>query len=235
MKQSNYRLCVINGREVEANMLLDYQRIYQHWYGVWSQTFNEVTGEKMFFSDNFTRQDEIVALMDGDKCIAAVCHRLIDMRSGAFQKDSYFEAWPEEAYLKLGKYGDKAVIASHISVAPAYRRTTTGLRTSELAAYLSLIHLSQLPISGITGSSRNTRGMDSLFEMFQPEKLIEEVIYHGESTTLYSFYPRTMGFSAISAPVRQMGDQLWQEARMSEYLHPIFKTNVQGVNNVKAA
>jgi hypothetical protein len=40
--QHDYHLCVISGREVENSLLHEYQKIYNHWHSVWSQTFKEV-------------------------------------------------------------------------------------------------------------------------------------------------------------------------------------------------
>lgn len=235
MKQNQYRLVVINGHEVEPSLLPDYQRVYDHWNSVWSATFQEVESQKKFFADNFTRQDEIVALFDGDICIAAMCHRLMDIRMQPFQKDSYFEPWPAADYAELGAYGDKVVIANQFSVDPNYRRTTSNdMRTSELIAYLSFSHLARLPVSGITGTTRNARSANAVFEKY-PHTKLADVVYHGEETSLYAFYPHKMSFEQISEPVRELGDYLWQTVRMSECVHPIFKSDLKGVRNVKAA
>lgn len=230
--QHDYHLCVINGREVESSLLQDYKNIYHHWHSVWSQTFKEVSGSGMLFSDNFTRQDEIVAVMKDGKCISAVCHRLFDFRTTAPRNDSYFESWPEQAFNQLGKNGHTIVIAGQLSVDPEYRKTQSGIRMSELTTYLSLGRLQHLPISGISIAARNSRGMDSLFRVYQPETLCEEIILHGEPTSLFGLYPPTMSSTGVPEAIRTLGDELWANAMMSKFLHPIFKTNVQGENYV---
>ena len=230
--QHDYHLCVISGREVENSLLHEYQKIYNHWHSVWSQTFKEVSGNATLFSDNFTRQDEIIAVMKNDKCISAVCHRLFDFRTTAARNDSYFESWPEDAFHRLGKNGPTIVIAGQLSVDPEYRKTQSGIRMSELTTYLSLGRLQHLPISGISIAARNARSMDSIFRVYQPETLREEITLHGEPTSLFGLYPPTMSSSGVPESIRALGDELWANATMSKLLHPIFKTNVQGENYV---
>ncbi|MFS4457589.1 hypothetical protein [Bdellovibrio sp. HCB2-146] len=230
--QHDYHLCVINGREVETALLSDYQKIYEHWHSVWSQTFKEVSETAALFSDNFTRQDEIIAVMKDGKCVSAVCHRLFDFRTKAARNDSYFEAWPDDAFERLGKNGPTVVIAGQLSVDPAYRRTQNGLRLSELTTYLSLGRLEKLKVDGISIAARNSRGMDSLFKVYSPETLREEITLHGEPTSLFGLYPPTMTSSAVPLQIQKLAKELWSQATMSQFLHPIFKTNVQGENNV---
>lgn len=133
-------LVFISGNQVENQMIEHYKKIYQHWEQIWSATFQEIEEKDRFFSDHFTRQDEVMALFHQQECIAVCCHRIVDMALPSFKKDSYFQAWSEEAILKLTKNGSQIVIDNQISVDPNYRKLKNGMRIIELMTYLTFRH-----------------------------------------------------------------------------------------------
>jgi hypothetical protein len=232
MDNSELYLVFVSGSQVEDQMIETYKKVYQHWESVWSDTFREIEGKRQFFSDHFTRQDEVMALFYKEDCIAVCCHRLANMALPSFKKDSYFQAWPEEAIAKLRRDGDKVVIDNQISVDPGFRKLHANIKFIELMSYLSFRHLSTLAASSITAAARNMRSMDSLFEKFGPEHLAKDVIFHGEATSLYALYPSQMTFHNVSPASRELGDHLLASAVRSRMINPFFSIHT-GVSHAK--
>lgn len=224
MDKSALSLVFINGAQVEVSLKWNYQSIFHHWHSIWSQTFKEVDEAKTTFSDQFTRQDEIMGLFFEGRCIAACCHRVVDLSLSSFNSDSYFEPWPAEAISKLRRDGDLIVIDSQISVDPNFRKLHSDIRIIELMTLLSLRHLTVLPVASITAAARNLRSMNEMFEKFAPETLVPNVTYHGEETSLYAFYPRQVRFDKTSAELVELADDLLAEARRSKFINPILNS-----------
>lgn len=232
MRSSEFSLVFVAGNRVEPELLEKYKTIYNHWHTIWSATFQEIDEGDGLFSDQFTRQDEILALFHNDVCVAVCCHRLVDMRMPSFKKDSYFEPWTDYALQRLRKNGDKVIIDSQVSVDPKFRKMQNGMKFIDLMAYVSFLHLSRLQISSITAASRNLRSMDSVFEKFGPEHLEKDVLYHGESTSLYALFPEQITFDNVSAELRTFGDDLLLRPVRSKLIDPFFMT-LKGESNVK--
>jgi hypothetical protein len=222
MESSDFSTFFVSGNQVESRLVDKYKKIYQHWDSIWSAAFQEVNEGDRFFSDHFTRQDEIMALFYKDECISVCCHRLANMALPSFRKDSYFQAWPDDAIAKLRSQGDQVVIDNLISVDPRFRKLQNGIKFIELMSYMSFRHLSRLKASSITAASRNARSMNSIFEKFEPMVLASDVIFHGESTSLYALFPEQMSFRNIAPDLRGFGDDLLLNAQRSQTIHSFF-------------
>lgn len=92
-----------------------YTSAFSCWMGVWLETFRELTSRDRFFSDDFTRHDEIVALFRGAKCLGLVLLRTEKFSNPAIWEDSYFSSWPRFLVNRLSKFGDKFSIVSYLT------------------------------------------------------------------------------------------------------------------------
>ena len=227
MNSNDLSLIFIAGNQVESQMIESYKEIFSHWQRVWSETFKEVEGSQTLFSDDFTRQDEIMALFYKTTCISICCHRLGNLALPSFKKDSYFKAWSDESIQALAKDGQSIIIDSQISVDPEHRKLEGGIRVIELMTCLSLQHLTQLKVSGITAAARNLRSMNQVFEKFNPVLLEKEVLLHGEETNLYAFYPSQDLFQNSASELLRIGDRLLQFSIRSQFINPFFSSGTR--------
>jgi hypothetical protein len=163
---------------------------YMLWEQVWAQTFSELDGATELFSDNFTRQHEILSLTLESKCIALVCHRFVNLSHVASAKDSYFKPWPKEIMFKLGAAGPNIAIGSQITIHPEFRQSQNSLKIKNIITYLSLRSLREKDLDAITGVMRADKGMNNLFYQCGAEPLLRGTLLHNVPVDLLAFFPK---------------------------------------------
>jgi hypothetical protein len=96
-----------------------YEEIYHSafacWLGVWTQTYRELCQKSGIVSDDFTRQDEALALFQGNKCLGMVFMRSESFSDPAVWHDSYFSVWPAFAIKRLSRHGPRFTICSYMT------------------------------------------------------------------------------------------------------------------------
>ncbi len=231
----NLSLVSLSGSRTEASLCDIYTSAYSLWQSQWSSVLKETRGLGQLFADNFTRQDEVMALVAGSECIAICCHRIVEMRNQAHKDDSYFVEWPKQVVNKLAQdYSGPMVIASQLAIRSDFRRAATGSMVSQVMVYLTLKKMKRLPISGVIVSARTLRGMSALCETCNPLK-IAEVEMNREPSALYVYEPHLISFSKLNPEVIDLGEFLLEQERVSKFMSPFFKPIRQGENNIHAA
>jgi hypothetical protein len=166
--------------------------VYDVWKSVWTKTLRDLDGAERLYSDDFTKQDEIIVLYFESKPVALVCHRFVDISLQMNQDDSYFKPWPKKAILSLQKDGNNIAIGSQITILPDFRKTVwDGIPLKELITALSLDTLRAKPIDAITGVMRADKGMNDLFFRCGATALLKNVTFHNVPVDLVAFFPKT--------------------------------------------
>lgn len=98
-----------------------YREAYRCWLQVWESVYRKFDIPHLFFSDNFSRQDEVSAIYLEGRCIGVTMHRIVDFSIFDFSRDSYFVDWTSEDIDKLLAHGPKIFLANHLAVDPAFR------------------------------------------------------------------------------------------------------------------
>lgn len=166
---------------------------YRLWKKVWGQTFFELDGAKNIFSDDFSRQDEMISLNYKERSVALIMHRYCDFSKKHYFDDSYFKIWSAQALEKLLIQGERIVIGSQITIDPEFRKTNfLEAPVKELIVYKSLSHLKAQAnsIDAITGVMRADKGMNNLFYKSSAMCLDAGLEYHNVAVDLMAFYPR---------------------------------------------
>lgn len=182
-------LVAIEGDNQGSNKGL-YHKAFQLWYDVWSQTFRELDDSKHIPSDDFTRQDEILALFHKEQCVALICHRYVETDNPAIWYDSYFNPWPSHAKEAL-RTGKHLVIGSQISIHPDFRGRSHGMSLKELIVHCSLSHLAKKDVDAITGVMRADKAMHHLFYACGAQPLERGLVFHNVPVDLVAFFPKT--------------------------------------------
>ncbi len=176
-----------------------YESAWQHWHTVWLETFRSQDGVSHIFSDNFLRQDEIVALFLADQCVALVCHRYVNISLTSARNDSYFEGWAPGSLEAVRQDGPNIAIINQSSVLPEFRgQRVMGFALRELVAMLSLTHLYSIPVDAATAAVRSDRNMHSMCYALGAVALQANVNQHNSPVDLVAFYPRRKGLTLTS-------------------------------------
>lgn len=209
--KSAFQLVVLPGENPSESIRPYYERAYAHWEKIWSATFKELDGKGILFSDNFTRQDEVICVFDGLLCVAMVCHRYVDLSLTSAVKDSYFEKWPEEALSGLTAHGHRILIGNQISVDPERRgRTADDISLKDLVSALSMWRLSQLDVDALPGTMRADRNMQNFLINGGATPLLRNVLFHNVPVDLVAFHPKVRPVTLPAATLKLV-ESLWKD------------------------
>lgn len=138
-----------------------YFAAYSCWMGVWTQTYRELCQKDKIMSDDFSRQDEVMALFREDKCLGMVFMRSESFSDPAIWHDSYFSSWPAFAINRLSRHGDKFTIVSYMTGAQDERgKPVEGkMKIQELLMSLSSLRFLELGTDVMVGTPRLAVGM----------------------------------------------------------------------------
>jgi len=161
------------------------------WEKVWSQTFRDLDGNGQVYSDNFSRQDEILCLRYKGSPIALVAHRYGDAKTEYLFRDSYFGCWSELAKRQLSYHGTKIAVGSHITIDVDFRKSAKSeFSAKKIIAYASLKHLRAQDVDAITGVMRADKGMHTLFYDAGAVPLQKNLIFHNVPVDVVAFFPK---------------------------------------------
>lgn len=178
---------------VDAQDAAAFEDIYRLWHTAWIEASREMAIGSPLVSDALTRQHEVLALYEGDRPIACVCHRYAELRAPSTLADSFFQyPWTEQARAALNDHGQDgwAVLGSQITVDRAYRKSHSASGIKFLISFLSLEHAQRLGVDVILGRMRVDKGMDKVFYQAGAITLDSRVPYHGTEVDLVAFYPK---------------------------------------------
>lgn len=207
----NLRLVVLSGSNPPTELVPYYERAFQHWERVWKATFMELDGNKRLFSDNITRQSEVLAVFDGLTCVGMVCHRLTDFRTRAARNDSYFEAWSDEALDRLTVHGHRVLVPNQFSIDSDRRGRSNGISLKDVLFTLSLYHMRDLDVDAITGTMRVDKNMNNFLYESGAVPIQKDVMFHNVPVDLLAFYPQ---ITRIRLPekLERIAAELWHRA-----------------------
>jgi hypothetical protein len=185
------RYVLIPGENPSGEISDVYRAAYRCWSKVWSDTFLELEGDSRIFSDDFTRQTEIGAIMAGDRCIAMGFLHAVDFRLPTARHDSYFKVWSDEAIASLIKDGPEILVASHLTVDAGSRGDLgNGLYLKDLIVGLVVKSLLASRADAMTGTMRCNRGAQRSAYQYGATAIQKGVIHHGVEVDIVAFYRR---------------------------------------------
>src|SRR5262249_5455513 len=94
---------------------------FQMWSDVWTAEFEALRVNRRLNSNDFSRQSQIGCLFLQERCVGLVCFHGVDFSRPTARRDSYFEAWRDEAIWKLCRDGRNILVGSHVTVHPEFR------------------------------------------------------------------------------------------------------------------
>ncbi len=185
-----YEFQILNGRFNDSALTNRYEQAYETFKHTWSEEFSSIKGQEILVpSNDFTRQDYIVALFKEDTCVALDCMREVSIKSYVQTDDSWFQPWQKTHFEKFLADGNEQVLVnSYFTVHKDHRRTIEGgnMNTAFLTGCLSVLYQVELDFSLMLGMMRNNRSMNSLGKMWGGEA-IETVSHNGIPTDLFVF------------------------------------------------
>ncbi|MEO5668306.1 MAG: hypothetical protein ABIR96_09625 [Bdellovibrionota bacterium] len=219
----NWRYVLLEGSPEGQDAAL-YSEAYRLWKEVWGATFHEVDSTRPFFSDNFSRQNEIGALFSGNRCLMLSGFRKVDLELSATRDDSYFAPWSDASLQTLKREGRVILIGNQITLDPQVRGKDFGPSMKDLIVSLSIARFLDSPCSAMAGSMRSLKGMNTLAIRHGATLIPQEIEIHGETSEIFAFYRSS--YSAGIPLMAELAQTLWQSRQNARLPHSWQKKKV---------
>lgn len=210
--QQKLQLVVLPGSNPPPDLAFHYERAFEHWHAVWSKTFADLEWRRTLQSDDFSRQDEILAIFEGERCIAMVCHRFADLAQSPVKHDSYFKVWTPEAIEKLGTYGNRLLIGNQISVDPDRRGLIDGISLKNLVTALTVRRVIEVQADAMPGIMRVDRNMNEFLYKCGAVPIVRNVIHHNVPVDLLAIHPAHHG-TGLPDEWPALAGKFWNEKK----------------------
>ncbi len=176
---SGLKVYLIPGKGVSDEYIDIYNRTYHMWKKTWKSTMEDEWKEEHtpLFSDDFSRQDEIMSLFYNGECVACVFFKDTNFEEDSHFDDSYFKVWNDLSMRKLLKHGNKVLVCCNFTVSTEHRRSKEGIPWKDVLANLTLKRLIASDFDVMTGTMRRSKGMHSTTYKFGAVMVQENVDY----------------------------------------------------------
>lgn len=196
-----------------------YDLCFKAWHETWEKTYQQDFNSKdKLSSDEFTRQDDILALFYEGQCFALSFFSHVDMQDSSALLDSYFACWPESAIKGLSAKGSEVVICSQFTVCEKFRGEGPTLLGKTpwkmLLAGMVVKYFLDCKKPAMTGTMRVNKGMEKVSYKIGAVPIIEHLEYQaGEEKTLVdlvAFFQENVWKTYQDNPYAHILDTLWE-------------------------
>jgi hypothetical protein len=198
----NAKFVVLAARNTSTPPHPQYLSAYQTYRSVWDETLRSIHGETYVSQSNdFTRQDYIQALFDGETCAGLDCVRRIRLDDPADRDDSWLKPWPADILNALAAEHRTALVNSYFTVHRDYRRHDgrNGQPVSYILGCLSVLHQLETGVPLMLGMMRCDRSMNKLGDAIGATTL-RTTTYNGSETALVAFERENVQAAARTFP-----------------------------------
>jgi len=179
MNESKFRYVLCPGRHPKPEFSKIYNEIYGCWRNLWLNAYEELKVDKPLYSDNFTRQDFIGAILYEEKCIALLCFRWGNSLAPDFIKDSSLSLWQDEDIKVASKYGHRIIICTQLAVHPLARNDSLGVSMLDLMTGVSLEMLKRTQADALAAHMRIDRKVNEVCAQLGAEVIRPNIHFSG--------------------------------------------------------
>lgn len=192
-------------------------------YRCWKETWQKVHREEMrvdhvLYSDDFSRQDIIVALFSGGACVGSAFMRFSNPAEGVCREDSYFRFWPPEAMNMILEMtgGRQLVLASYFTIAQEFRNKRDGICWKSLLLSLFLEKFLTLDAGIMITAARKMKSNEKLCLSLGAELIAPDIpffingkIIPGETADLV-FWKKNNTHS-LTSELTLLKERIWKQ------------------------
>ncbi len=222
MSQNKIQIVLIPGRFPDKKFQALYENIYKCWHDVWSDTFLDIDQNPKLFSDAFTRQDLIAAILVNNECKAVSLHRYTDSESLTNRRDSYFDNWSELHLRKLCSRGPNILVSSYFTIHASARGQSTGIVMRDYLLALTTQVFLDSNCNAMTGAARKNRNVHDITYAWGAEPVgIDVPSGHGDLLVdLVAFFRPQVELKRLDHTMTVHFNELWANRLFVNQVHP---------------
>lgn len=201
------QMVILPARDLMPAYKSYYLATYDTYSAVWSKAFSELDKPGPIFSNDFTRQDYIVSIMDGATCAACSFFREVNISNPVHRQDSWFKEWDNEIFSNLLTDGlSKGLIYSYVTVHPNYRKALRpDFKALAMVGCLSMLQAQFDGFQLMFGATRNSHKMDEACASWGSLTLKSNVPYMNTQANLIVFTPSSVKIAQEKYPAETVG------------------------------
>lgn len=193
VEDHNLKLIVMPGSSPPKEFITYYETAYVTWRNVWEEAAVELDDfPSRLYSNDFVRQDEILAIFKDDDCVSLGFWTELDMNLITSREDQYFQSWDNESLDKLRLYGNCIAKYSFLTVSKKYRTwgRSIDLSIKDLIIGVFGFRLLDSKCSAMAATTRNNKSMNIACIRNGAETLKTGLRQHGCDVDLVAWYPQ---------------------------------------------
>ena len=150
---------------------------------------NELKVKENFYSDTFSKQDEVLALFYKGQYVGGCFYRLEHASMPYLEDDSYFSYWDNASMQALSRDGENILICSFFTIDPQFRGGNHNISWKQLVVTLMAMRFINSPAHSMTGATRKSKQVHEICNRAGAEVLKENILFSGkEPMDLQVFY-----------------------------------------------
>ncbi|MEC9282351.1 MAG: hypothetical protein VX642_06540 [Bdellovibrionota bacterium] len=183
------KLYIFSGATPERHYKDIYEKSFKLWKKEWEKTYShDFKEKKIFFADEFTRQNFWIVLCIDSEPVGMVSIRQISFQNPIIQHDSWFRFFPKsDLSTFIEKQSPNCLISSNFVVKEEFRKSNSKHKISECIAQLNSLFALELGFNIHFGCSNNSRSVDKIVAA-TGARILSKAIPYKNGVELNSFY-----------------------------------------------
>jgi hypothetical protein len=190
-----------------------HQKSFKCWHETWNDFYNgEHHSNIKLNSNEFTRQDEVLALFYEGECFAITFFKEVNWNDSTAALDAYFNPWTPEALQGLRRDGDNILICSQFTVAKNFRNRKVDIPWKYILSGFNMLCFLDSKADAMTGTMRVKKGMGRMSVEAGATPLALSVVckdHEDEPADLVGFFHAEVRSVYIKNPYSPKFDAVW--------------------------
>lgn len=198
-----------------------YKKAFKSWHETWNDFLHQEHHSVLKLNSNeFTRQDEVLALFYQGECFAVTFFKDINWDDPTAGLDAYFNPWTPEAIEGLTARGNNILICSQFTVSKSFRNRKADIPWKYILSAFNMKRFLESPSNAMTGTMRVKKGMGRMSVEAGATALALNVVcadHEEEPADLVAFFHEEVSSVYNKNPLHHKIDHVW--ARLNGRLY----------------
>lgn len=202
---------IFNGKEKPVKYQNEYDSVYKLWKELWIEDRKNSNVIDKLYSNEFTRQDNILCIFHRGHCVGMTFLRWFDFQNQTSFDDSSYDIWPKDILDVLTKNGSQVAAVTNLAISKDFRKKRFNTSWKDLLISLSCKRTLFSNATALSAMMRVKRGMGKVAKRCGGECLYSNFPYKIEDETvdLIAFYTNKP-LKHIDSNIEYLTNYLWQ-------------------------
>ena len=198
-----------------------YNKTFSSWYETWDSFLHqEHHSPHKLNSNEFTRQDDVLALFYKGECFAITFFKEINWEDPTARLDAYFNPWTLDAIVGLTARGNNILNCSQFTITAAFRNIKANIPWKYILSAFNMKRFLESTADAMTGTMRVKKGMGKMSVEAGATPLALNVVcndHEAEPADLVAFFHPEVSSVYQNNLLHYKVDSVWERLNGSLY------------------